>query len=283
MTAAERQHQASRDTTAGHLRALREQWGDLLAAVEHRPAEVWPPVDNLRELLTTAEDEPDDRAAVGRLPLVLREYPAPVNADAFDAAVAIEVELFELADRIATAVQRPVRSVPVPIVGPDPVWIGDPADRSHPARWLYATHRSATLVRGGGIAGAGSRAYGLHWAAVWIEGRVLDEPEGDLFAPLPVRLLDDARNVAGRCRARLERVLNRDSRTTALPVVCPWCGSGLMGRNTGGDPQAAVVWCTGGRGCGAPVELDAYGRRHWKRGTLPVLWGALEQRRAATA
>jgi hypothetical protein len=320
MTAAERQHQASRDTTAAHLRALREQWGDLLAAVERRPDEVWPPIDNLRALLGRgAEDEPDDRAQVGRLPLVLREYPAPLNADALDAAVAIEVEVFALADRIATAVQRPVQVISAPTFADPQGTYTVPADRDHPARWHLPSARDALLpaparlltgtdprtdtdreweaengrpritrtkVTPGSVlpvASAGSRAYGLHWAAMWIEGRVMDEPEGDLFTPLPLRLLDDARNVAGRCRARLERTLNRDTRTTALPAVCPWCGSGLMGRNTGGDPYAAVIWCTGGPGCGAPVELDAYGRRHWARETLPALWGALEQRGAATA
>lgn len=273
---ADRQHHTTRDQAAAHLRALREQWGDLLAAIQTRPADVWPPVRSItRELART--DEPEPPAAVGRLPLVLREYPAPLNTDALDCAVSIEREVFDLADRIATTIQRPVRREHVPMLR-DPYYVYvDAADRDHPARWHLPTHRDAGPAD---IASAGSRTYGLHWACVWVEGRVLDEPEDDLFAPLPVRLLDDAHAVASRSLARLERTLNRDTRTTPLPAPCPWCGSGLIGRNTGGDPQAAIVWCTGGRACGAPVELDAFGRRHWARGTLPQLYGALEQRRS---
>ncbi|MFI8850770.1 hypothetical protein ACIGW3_11380 [Streptomyces sp. NPDC053499] len=251
------------------LAAIREQWGDLLLAVEQAPAAEWPPREQkgFLDQLATRDAELDQTpttATIGRMPLVLREHPAPVNLDALDAALEVEGALFDLADQIAEQVQRPVRRIPKPVgPGRPSQAVIDGADRNDPARWHYA---SAT--------DPGSRAYGLHWAAVWIEGRALDEPSGDLFRPMPARLLDEAATVARRCRERVERALGRDGRTTTLDRPCPWCGGELTGRTqAGGTP---MVTCATGQGCGAPVPLDFRCRRVWRGAELVGLYAALD-------
>lgn len=255
--------------TATNLRTIRHAWGDLLHAINTPPDADWPPRHN-REWEQPAASPEDTAGRVGRLPLTLREYPAPLNTGALDAAISIETALFDLADQIAATVQRPVRRVPGARVHhrrtgtTTTMTMPDPADRDDPARWH---HQTAT--------GPGSRAYGLHWACVWVEGRVLGEDAADLLRPLGARLLDDAHSVTSRARATLERALNRDTRTTPLAATCPWCGSQLIGRNTGGDPAQATVTCTGGRTCAAPVTTDPHGRRVWQGPDLGGLYAAL--------
>jgi len=262
------------------LRAVREQWGDLLAAIERPPAAEWPPreargfLDQLAAAFDRRADDDalDPAARVGRLPLVLREHPAPVNLDALDAAIAVERDLFDLADQIAAEIQRPVRT------GRDQTgrFVRDEADAANPARWHPPTHRDAGPAA---VSSAGSRAYGLHWACVWIEGRVCGEDlDGDLFAPMPPRLLDRTASVAAWARRHVERALERDGRTTTLDDPCPWCGGQLVGRTRpGGEP---VVTCSTGEGCGAPVTLD-HGRRTWRGAELVGLFAALDARRRA--
>ncbi|WND36939.1 hypothetical protein RI578_22795 [Streptomyces sp. BB1-1-1] len=259
------------------LRAVREQWGDLLAAIERPPAAEWPPreargfLDQLAAADRTDDDlEPSAAARVGRLPLILREHPAPLNLDALDAAIAVERDLFDLADLLAAAIQRPIRT------GRDPHgrFTRDHDDATNPARWHPPTHRDTGPAA---ASSAGSRAYGLHWAAVWLEGRVCGEDtDGDLFALLPPYLLEQAAQVAARARRTVERALSRDGRTTTLDDPCPWCRGQLVGRTRpGGEP---VVTCSTGEGCGAPAILD-HGRRTWRGAELVGLFGALDAAR----
>lgn len=263
--------------TADDLRAIREQWGDLLAAIDRPPAAEWPPRET-RSFLDRAElaehqadDEPTGRS-LGRTPLTIREHPAPLNLTALDAALDTERALFELADTLAAAVQRPVHRRPSLNI---PSYIGrtesafrrtrmvvDRADRDDPARWHYQAPTSP-----------GSRAYGLHWAAVWIEGRVLGEDvDRGLFSAVPARLLDEAAAVARRARADVERALNRDGRTVTLDAPCPYCAGELTGATqVGGEP---FVWCARGEACPAPVILDRR-RRMWRGGDMVGLWVAM--------
>ncbi|MFE4059481.1 hypothetical protein ACFXP3_24865 [Streptomyces sp. NPDC059096] len=253
------------------LAAVREQWGDLLAAIGRRPAAEWPPRDSrayidghLAEQADAVEDE-QPAATLGRLPLLLREHPAPLNLDALDAAIEVEGALFDLADAVAEYVQRPIR----PAYDSRGRSVTDQADASDPARWHYQTQTSP-----------GSRAFGLHWAAVWLEGRALDEPAGELFGEIPARLLDQVAAVARRTRRTVERALGRDGRSTTLAEACPWCGGSLTGRTrAGGEP---VVACSTGAACTAPAE----GRRAgvWQGPGLVALWAALDgARQQATA
>ncbi|MEV4036388.1 hypothetical protein [Streptomyces umbrinus] len=266
-------------TDRGHrvavdLAAVREQWGDLLAAIGRRPAAEWPPREArgfLDQLAADDRAEDDDpvpvEAVVGRLPLTIREHPSPLNLDALDAALAVERDLFDLADAVAEQVQRSVRRARDAHGQP----IRDEADAADPARWHPPTHRDAGPAS---AASAGSRGYGLHWAAVWLEGRALDEMSGDLFEPIPPRLLDEVAASARRMRLTVERALGRDGRTTTLDKPCPWCCGQLAGHTkSGGEP---AVTCSTGPQCGAPVLLDDRSRRVWRGAELVGLWAALD-------
>ncbi|MER8086598.1 hypothetical protein ABTZ57_16045 [Streptomyces sp. NPDC094048] len=251
---------------AADLRAIREQWGDLLAAIGRPPRAEWPPRDS-RAL--GAAPEPDDEPAVGRLPLVLREHPAPLNVTALDAATTTERELFELCDTVAAAVQRPVRAIRTDRHGKHR-YATDLADRDDPARWRYISPTDP-----------GSRTYGLHWAAVWLQGRAVGAELGDLFGPVRPLLLDEITATARRTRQRVEKALGRDGQPTVLDRPCPYCRGQLTAHTRSGDPMAATVVCATGSACAAPVLLDR-GRRVWAGADLVGLYVALDaaQRRA---
>ncbi|MEU3613138.1 hypothetical protein ABZ725_12635 [Streptomyces sp. NPDC006872] len=256
-------------TTAVHetvaaLRCVREQWAELLLAIETPPADVWPP-RQLAHTLRAGDDEPlvvEDRA-----PLVLREHPAPLNLDALDAGLAIERMLFDLADTLAAAVQH--------------------AEQDDPRRWEFQHPGAADARRA-----AGSRAHGLHFASVWIEGRVLDEdtePEQQLdgsptappFEPLPPHLLHEARRTARIAEGRLLRTLGLDQRTTPLPDhPCPYCAGELTLHTE--PEQAPTVTCSTGAECTAPVPIDEHGRRVWGWGDLLVLTADLGSAKLGT-
>ncbi|MFF8095703.1 hypothetical protein [Streptomyces sp. NPDC016675] len=258
---------------AEDLRAIREQWGDLLTAIERPPAQEWPPREYRTVDVQAAARDRGAEPVIGRLPLILREHPAPVNLDALDAAVSVERALFELADRIAEQAQRPVRRRHVldtlDGAGSPGRFEDDQDDRDDPARWHLPTHNASVTAR---AASPGSRAHGLHWAAVWIEGRILGEAAGDLFTAVPLRTLDEAAATVRRARATVERALNRDGRTITLDTPCPWCGDVLTGRTVpGGEPY---VTCDRGEPCPAPVILDGR-RRIWRGADLVGLWAAM--------
>ncbi|NML50558.1 hypothetical protein HHL19_12895 [Streptomyces sp. R302] len=253
-------------TTAADLRAVREQWGDLLVAVEQRPADTWPPRETRGFLDQLGDADQDDEQHLGRTPLTLRQHPAPANLDALDAALAVEAAFFTACDAIAVRYQRPVRAHLRVVVDED--------DRADPRRWT-----PATIGPSGRTLAAGSRAHGLHWAAVWLEGRALGEDQGDgMFYPLGDDVLADLATVARRARRRVESALGRDGRTTVLPDPCPWCRGELLARTVpGGEPSAT---CQTGEQCPAPATLDR-GRRMWRGADLAALWAALDGRRAA--
>ncbi|TGB14408.1 hypothetical protein [Streptomyces sp. MZ04] len=250
-------HTAAVHETVAALRTIREQWAELLLAIEMPSADVWPP-RQLAHTLRATDDEP--LVVEERAPLVLREHPAPANLDALDAGLAIEQQVFALADTLAAAVQH--------------------AGHGDPRRWDFQ-HPGAADARGA----AGSRAHGLHFACVWVEGRVLDEdtePEQQLdgplaappFAPLPPHLLYEARRTACIAEGRLLRALGLDQRTTPVPDrPCPWCAGELILHT--GPEQAPTVACTTGPLCTAPVPLDERGRRVWGWGDLLTLVAAL--------
>ncbi|MFH9295639.1 hypothetical protein [Streptomyces sp. NPDC017520] len=309
---------------AADLAAVREQWGDLLAAIAEPPRTAdWMPYERRGFLdQLAAADQADDEPTVGRLPLILREHPAPANLRALDAALDIEADVFEMCDAVAERVQRPV------VPGEYRV---DQADRDDPARWNLPTAGSALLPRPTRIitgtdprvedteeartrrvdrlarlaehtveqpkaqrrattasevpyASTGSRRHGLHWAAVWLEGRALDDQaDRALFAPTPAPLVDQIAEVARTARRRVEGALGRTSRTTTLDEPCPFCRAGrITVHNGGGDPRAAVATCSTGTSCPAPVETER-GCRAWRGPALVGLLTALEAKRTAPA
>ncbi|WKU45986.1 hypothetical protein Q3V23_19040 [Streptomyces sp. VNUA116] len=236
---------------AAHLATIRQHWAELLLAIETPPADTWPP-RQLAHTLRPANEDPLD--VLDRAPLVLRQHPAPLNLDALDVGLSIETDLFDLADVLASDVQH--------------------AGLDDPRRW---TIRSAT--------DPGSRAHGLHWAALYVEGRLLDEdttpeeqPDGTLapapFAPVSELRLRQAAHIAHQCAGRLLRVLQLDQRATPIPGrPCPWCG-GELTLHTGPDEGPSVT-CGWGPQCAAPVPLTPAGRRVWEWHALPALVAAL--------
>ncbi|MEV6395572.1 hypothetical protein AB0M39_12470 [Streptomyces sp. NPDC051907] len=243
--------------TVRALRTIRRQWADLLLAIETPPAaDHWPP----RQLAHTMREGDDELLVEDRAPLVLREHPAPLNLSALDAGRAVERLLFDLADTLAAAVQR--------------------TEQGDPRGWLSRDPNAPDSRRT-----AGSRRHGLHWASVWVEGRVLDEdtaPEHELdgaisappFEVLPLHLLHEARRTAQIAEGRLLRTLRLDQRTTPVPDrPCPWCGGKLTLHTTPDGPPS--VTCSTGNDCTAPVPLDSRGRRVWGWADLVALVGAL--------
>ncbi|MGW1770655.1 hypothetical protein [Streptomyces sp. NPDC002104] len=245
--------------TAARLRTIREQWGALLAAIETPPASrEWPPAET-RAFLNTGGDE-GASLVEDRAPLTLRQHPAPANLDALDVALAVERQVFDLADTLAVAaVQR---------TAPD-----------DPRRWTYQDPGAADARTA-----AGSRAHGLHWAALFVEGRVLDEDtEPELlddtlvsapFAALPEWALHEAARVARACEQRIARIVAPDAITSArtLPTPCPACGGALTVRAAPADPP--TVTCRTGEACGADTGRDFRGRRVWEwPACLPLLLG----------
>jgi hypothetical protein len=260
------------------LAAIRDMWGDLLAAIDEKPHSEWPP----RECREWEQPQPEQGPVIGRLPLTLREHPAPLNLDALSAAVEVERALFTTADHIAHQTQRPVRHSPVALrsIPPRTVMRPDPDDMLDPARWHPAT-----------TAGPGSRRHGLHWCAVWLEGRALGEdttaprPSNTvhvpMFTPLDAATLDQLADVAHRARRTVEQALARAGRRTTLDDPCPWCGAHSLVVHTSGDAETAYATCGTGEPCPAPVILSA-GHRLWQGRDLPGLWQALDTARRKT-
>ncbi|QCX77655.1 hypothetical protein C9F11_20100 [Streptomyces sp. YIM 121038] len=265
---------------ADDLAAVREQWGDLLAAIAEPPRRAdWMPYERKGFLdQLAADDRHDDQAldeaTIGRLPLTIREHPAPANLRALDAALAVERDVFDMCDAVAERVQLPARDR-------HGRWsLG--ADPSDPRLWHVPTYRDAGPAT---LTSAGSRAFGLHWAAVWLGGRALDDADRDLFASTPAPLVDQVADVARAARLRVEGALGRTARTLTLDGACPFCHAGLITvHNGGGDPRAAVATCSTGPSCPAPVDAER-GRRAWRGPALVGLWVALqaasEEQRAA--
>ncbi|OII60875.1 hypothetical protein BJP40_08415 [Streptomyces sp. CC53] len=266
---------------ADDLAAVREQWGDLLAAIAEPPSRAdWMPYERRGFLDQLAADdrEGDEQAlaeaAVGRLPLILREHPAPANLRALDAALDIEREVFDMCDTVAERVQRPSRDA-------HGRWTlgNDPSD---PRLWHVPTYRDAGPTT---LTSTGSRVFGLHWAAVWLEGRALDDDPADraLFAPTPAPLVDQIANVARTARRQVECALGREARTITLVDACPFCKAGrIVVHNGGGDLRRAVATCSTGPGCPAPVDTER-GRRAWRGPALVGLLAALDPGRTVPA
>ncbi|MGW2545469.1 hypothetical protein ACWC5I_32485 [Kitasatospora sp. NPDC001574] len=264
------------------LRTVREHWGALLVAIETAPAPAWPPAQLSIHLARQAADDAE-LLVDDRVPLTLRQHPAPANLAAVDAAVRVERLLFDAADTLAAAVQRPIERRPVSTPGRPVAWAVDAADAGDPRRWHYASPTDP-----------GSRRHGLHWAALYVEGRLLDEdtdPEQRagsrtrgpaLFGLLPEHLAHEAVRVAGQAEHLVLGALGLDRTETVIEGrPCPWC-SGELTLHT--DPRTAPnVTCATGRACPAPVDLDRRDRRAWHAAELVELLAALDRPGTAAA
>ncbi|MEV7777817.1 hypothetical protein [Kitasatospora sp. NPDC088351] len=258
------------------LRTVRAHWGALLVAIETAPAPAWPPAQLSSHLARQAADDAE-LLVDDRVPLTLRQHPAPANLSALDAAMRVERRMFETADILAAAVQRPIECRPVSTPGRPVVWAPDEADASDPRRWHFASPNDP-----------GSRRHGLHWAALYVEGRLLNEdtePEQRAGAPtwapalfglLPEHLAHEAVRVAGQAERLVLGALGLDRRETVIEGrPCPWCAGELTLRT---DPQTApTVTCATGPACPAPAALDRRSRRSWGGAELVELLAALDR------
>ncbi|MFD4659325.1 hypothetical protein ACFWP2_27270 [Kitasatospora sp. NPDC058444] len=258
------------------LRTVRAHWGALLVAIETAPAPAWPPAQLSTHLARQAADDVE-LLVDDRVPLTLRQHPAPANLHALDAAVRVERLVFDTADTLAAAVQRPIERRPISTPGRPVVWALDEADAGDPRRWHYASPTDP-----------GSRRHGLHWAALYVEGRLLDEdtePEQRagahtrgpaLFGLLPEQRAHEVVRVAGQAERLVLGALGLDrSETPVEGRPCPWCGGELTLHT---DPRTAPsVTCSTGRTCPAPVDLDRRGRRAWHAAELVELLAALDR------
>jgi len=258
--------------TRRNLALIRQYWGDLLAAIDTDPQPVWPP----QRLTTEMWARRDAEAAVERAERssdALGDSPAPLNLDAAQAVDDLTTEILALADQVAAACQRPPIQPPRihdGTKGGAQLAAGLRAaadlDRTDPRRWHYNA----------------SWARGVHWGAVYIDGRLADDDLGDgLFRPIPPQLARDVAIIADHAARRILSVLGIGTLSTVIPDrPCPWCGAELRLHHPVDEPP--TVTCSTGRSCTAPVGLDDRGRRFWAWHDLAQLATALDaaERRA---
>jgi len=257
---------AATTETRRNLRLIRQHWGDLLAAIDTDPQPVWPP----QRLTTEMWARRDAEAAVERAERssdALGDSPAPLNLDAAQAVEEITTAILALADQVATVTQRPPIRPPRVHDGTkggaklaDDLRAAADLDRTDPRRWHYNA----------------SWANGVHWACVYIDGRVAgDDLTDGLFRPLPEHMLREVAVVADNSARQLLRVLGIGTRSTVIPDrPCPWCGGELRMHQPVDEPP--TVTCSTGPSCTAPVGQDDRGRRVWAWHDLAQLAHALD-------
>lgn len=242
------------DTTRNTLRQLREHLGDLAAAQYTDPHAVWPPQRLTTEMWAVRDAEAAAERAE-RNELALGDAPAPVlNLTAMETLQHVETELLALADVVANACQRGVLAIPR-------------EHRDDPLRWHFNA----------------SWAKGLHWACVFVDGRLADDDLDTVhFLRMPDRVRREAAEVIRECWRQTAAVLGIGERHVEIPDrPCPWCGGVLMLHQV--PDESPMVTCQTGRDCTAPVERDPRGRALWDWRHLGRLAGALDARERGAA
>lgn len=235
------------DTTRQTLRTLGDHLGDLMAAQYTDPNPVWPP----QRLTTEMWAQRDAEAAAERAErneLALGDAPAPVlNLAAMETLQYVEGELLALADTVANSCQHGVLAIPR-------------EHRDDPVRWRYNA----------------SWAKGLHWACVYIDGRLADDDLDTVhFRSIPGFIRREATEVIRDCWHRTAAVLGIADRHVPIPDrPCPWCGGVLMLHQPADDSPS--ITCQTGIDCTAPVVRDQRGRAVWDWRHLGRLTGALD-------
>src|SRR5690606_22181913 len=107
----------------------------------------------------------------------------------------------------------------------------------------------------------GSRAHGLHWAAVWLEDRVTQQDDTGVHVPVPAVVVEDVAKVARLARIRVEQALNRDNRPHTLDDPCPYCGGTLTATVPPRDLDPATTPCQPRPTCHGPARYDPRARR----------------------
>jgi hypothetical protein len=221
-------------TTADHLHTVINHWPDLQAALGTTQADTWPPVMGIARLAEhlAADDDRQALRALERSPDQIGTTAAPLRIAVLDVMTAVDEQLVDVADQLASAIQRSGTTMEVRSAGP-----GDDIslqlktlilkDQVDARRWSWTDPRRRTAP----------------YAAAWLLAR----PDG---APGPFRKLTGAQHdqIAGAARdaaGQVEEALEMARRTQVLDRPCPHCRGVL--RIEGGDGQDPAVRC---RGCG---------------------------------
>ncbi|ELP64178.1 hypothetical protein PV735_05415 [Streptomyces turgidiscabies] len=221
-------------TTANHLHHLINHWTDLQAALGTNQADTWPPVMGIARLHEhlRADEAAVELRALERSPEQLGATAAPLRIAILDTMASLDQQLVDVADQIASSVQRPRLNLQVRSAGP-----GDDIalqlktlilkDEVDERRWSWTNPRLRAAP----------------YAAAWLLARYED-------APGPFRKLSglqhtDIESAAAQAAEQVDQALEMTRRTQVLDRPCPHCRGVL--RIEGGDGQDPAVKC---RGCG---------------------------------
>lgn len=228
-------------TAATHLQTVINHWTDLQDALATNQADTWPPVMGIARLAEhlRADDQAVEQRALERSPDQIGATAAPLRIQILDTMTALDEQLVDVADQIASSVQRPpTKQVQIRSAGP-----GDDValqlstlilkDQVDVRRWSWTDPRLRTAP----------------YAAAWLLAR----HDG---APGPFRKLtgpqrDDIATAAARAADQVEQALEMTRRTQVLDRPCPHCRGVLC--IEGGDGQDPAVRC---RDCGRTWRGD---------------------------
>ncbi|MBQ0827680.1 hypothetical protein [Streptomyces tagetis] len=220
-------------TTATHLHTVINHWADLQQSLATSQADTWPPVMGIARLhdhLKTDEAATELRA-LERSPDQIGTTAAPLRIAILDTMTALDQQLVDVADQIASAVQRPPASRVRSASSGDDVGLQLATliltDEADARRWSYTNPRLRTAP----------------FAAAWLLAR----HDG---APGPFRKLtgvhhDQITAAAVWAAHQVDQALEMARRTQVLERLCPHCRGVL--RIEGGDGSTPAVRC---RGCG---------------------------------
>ncbi|MEU4170996.1 hypothetical protein AB0F46_29465 [Streptomyces sp. NPDC026665] len=220
-------------TAADHLKTVINHWTDLQQALGTQQADTWPPVMGIARLHDhlKADDQAAAQRALERSPEQLGATAAPLRITILDTMTALDQQLVDAADQIASAVQR-TPATRVRSAGP-----GDSlglklstlilTDQADARRWSFTDPRHRTAP----------------FAAAWLLARHDGAPGP--FRPLTGVHRDQIADAARWAAGQVEQALELARRTQVLDRPCPHCRGVL--RIEGGDGQEPAVRC---RGCG---------------------------------
>ncbi|MGW4648064.1 hypothetical protein [Kitasatospora sp. NPDC004289] len=228
-------------TPQANLRTIADRWTDLRELLQTRTPQTWPPAGRLADHQADLDqDDPDatellhQQAAVERAErtaLAPGTRPAPLRVGVLDALVEMEAELLELADQIASAVQR----APFTLHAASPF---DERARDIALATAAMAERDRTDARRWRF-NLGPRT--AEHAAAWLADR-LDGPAG------PHRALTYAEGrqvayVARAVRQRLDRALGETERRAVTNFPCG-CGGQLdIVAGAGGEDRLECQQC----------------------------------------
>lgn len=236
-------------TAQDNLRHIATQWPALRELLQTRTPSTWPPAgrmadhqrnldqdDEATELLhQQAQAERAERTA-----LAPGTRPAPLRVSVLDTVTELETELLELADAIASAVQRPaftttVRSAsPLDEVARSLALMGL-KDQQDARRWRF---NMATRD-------------GQH-AATWLADRL--DGEAGPFRPLSDQQRADITAVARTVRRRLDRALGEGERRAPTAWNCACGGQLWIISGTDSDDRLECEKCGTGRTIKAMID-----------------------------